>query len=137
MANYELDEAAMLFGREAARHGDWAEDMHRAAVELFEAVATLDDRQPHFVITCNPGSPHDPVEAPSMHFDLGDVRATVTYADAAFSAVSEDGTRHNPFELAYNGCLRAFESTQEVAGKRRDAAAVLVEAVIANLRGSV
>lgn len=135
MSKYELDEAALIFGREAARHGDWTEQKHQAAVELFEAVATLDDRQPNFVITCDPGDAADTQQPPTLLFDLGDTQVRVTYAAGTFGAFSEDGQRQIDFELEFNGCLRVFESAQEVAGKRRAASAVLIEAVIANLRG--
>lgn len=135
MSKYELDEAALLFGREAARHGDWTDQKRQAAIELFEAVATLDDRQPNFVITCEAGDPEDSQQPPTLLFDLGDTRVRVTYASDMFGAFSEDGQRQIDFELEFNGCLRVFESTQEVAGKRRAAAVVLIEAVLANLRG--
>ena len=134
---YEIDEAAVLFGRETARHGDWSEMKRKAAIELFDVIATLDDHQPNFVITCDEGSEDDPGapgDPPTLHFDLGDARLRVVYSDGTFAAMSEDGTRHTPFELEFNACLRAFESTQEVAGKRRAAATVLIEAVIANLQ---
>ena len=131
---YEIDEAAVLFGRETARHGDWSELKRKAAIELFEVIATLDDHQPNFVITCDEGSEDDPDDPATLHFDLGDARLRVVYSDGTFAAVSEDGTRHTPFELEFNACLRAFEGTQEVAGKRRAAATVLIEAVIANLQ---
>src|SRR5688500_6955586 len=134
---YELDDASVLLGREAAKHGDWRKERHQAAVELFEAVATLASQQRHFLIKCDPGNPRDHRQPPTLHFDFGDAQVQVTYAAGKFGAFSPDGKHQVDFDLEFNGYLLAFESAQDdphKPGKRRPAAAVLLEAVIANLR---
>lgn len=136
-SKYDLTEARLALGREAARHGDWSSERHAAAAELFRQIASLDSANVKSVAITVGIGPHL-VDPHWLRFDfVGGVHVIVTFEQGRFTA--RDPSDQRPpleIELEYNAVSSVFETHEADPahpGGRRSAATHVVKKAIAQL----
>jgi hypothetical protein len=137
---YDLAEAQLLLGREAARHGDWSSERHAAAAELFRELASL-DKAGLKTVAVHVGIGAHLVDPHWLRFDFeGGVRVVVTYEHGRFTASDPAGKRPSlDIELEYNAYSQRFETHESDpahAGSRRSATTLIVRKAIQHLHSA-
>jgi len=136
---YDLVEAQLVFGREAARHGDWSIERHAAAAELLRELATLGDANlksvgVHVEIGAHPTDPH------RLRFDFTGQRVVIAYEAGVFNALDPAGKRP-ALEIdldfnAYTGLFETHESDPAHPGARRSAATSIMKKLLQQLHST-
>lgn len=134
---YDLAEAHLLLGREAARYGDWSGERHAAAAVLVRELATLDKANlKSAAVTAQIGAHLIDPHVLRLEF-AGGHRVVVTYEGGKFVASDPAGKRPPiDIELHFNAYTHHFES-HEVdhahPGVRRSAATMIVKKALQQL----
>lgn len=134
---YDLAEAHLLLGREAARHGDWSGERHAAAAVLLRELATLDEAKlKSAAVTAQIGAHLIDPHVLRFEFAAGH-RVHVIYEEGRFVARDPEGKRPSlDIDLHFNAYTQQFESHEgdpAHPGLRRSAATLIVKKALQHL----
>lgn len=134
---YDLTEAHLMLGREAARYGDWTGERHAAAAVLMRELATLDEAKlKSAAVTAQIGA--HLIEPHVLRFEFaGGHRVLVVYEEGMFVARDPAGKRPSvDIDLHFNAYTNLFESHEADPahpGLRRSAATLIVKKAFQHL----